>query len=213
MPAASEPREKILHHARERFFREGFAKISVDELTSDLSMSKKTFYQAFGSKDDLLKEIVHRKLAEINSAMDAILLSEKDFLHKFQDFIAYIGNFFSTTSKVMLADMQKHQPQLWQRIEKFRRERLTKNMTSFLDQGMREGFIRKDVNGRVFVLAILGSIDSIMQPTVLMHESFSSNEAFEAIMDVFFKGILTETGRTQFKKIQHHRTTSRKASS
>lgn len=198
MPVSLERKDKILHHARDRFLREGFAKISVDELTAELSMSKKTFYQAFASKDKLVEEIIQRKLMEINAAMDGILSAEKDFVHKFQDFLTYISGSLGAMSKAILSDVQKHQPQLWARIEKFRRERLTKNITLFLQQGMQEGFIRKDVNARIFLLSLLGSIEAIVQPNVLMNESFSAKEAVQAIMDVFFRGILTDAGRKQF---------------
>jgi AcrR family transcriptional regulator len=199
---SSELKEKILNHARGRFLREGFAKISIDELTSGLSMSKKTFYQAFDSKDDLVEEIVQRKLAEINANMDRILSAETDFVHKLQEFIAYMGGVLSTMSKQMMSDMHKHQPQLWTRVETFRRERLTKNNVILLKQGMREGFIRDDVNAKIFIFAILASVEGVIQPQVLMNESFSSKEALSAIMDVFFRGILTDAGRTQLNTIQ-----------
>jgi AcrR family transcriptional regulator len=203
-----ELKEKILNHSRERFFREGFAKISVDDLTSDLSMSKKTFYQAFESKDELLEEIVHRKLVEINANMDRILSSDADFVHKLQEFLTYMSGVLSGMSKQMFADMQKHQPQLWMRIEKFRRERLTKNNTILLEQGMREGLIRQNVNTKVFILSLLSSVESIIQPHVLMNESFSSKEALMAIMDIFFRGILTDAGRSQLDAIHDNQPSS-----
>jgi AcrR family transcriptional regulator len=201
---SSELKEKILNHARERFLRDGFAKISVDELTSDLSMSKKTFYQAFENKDELIEEIVQRKLAEINANMDRILSADTDFVHKLQEFIAYMGSVLGTMSKQMMSDMHKHQPQLWTRVEKFRRERLTKNNVILLDQGMREGFIRKDVNAKVFIYALLASVEGVIQPQVLMNESFSSKEGLQAIMNIFFRGILTEAGRAKLDSIHEN---------
>jgi hypothetical protein len=97
--------------------------------------------------------------------------------------------------------VQRHLPQLWSRIEKFRRERLAKSITQLLEQGMREGYIRKGVNARVFQLALLASVDGIMQPHILSNESFSSKEALQAIMDIFFQGIFTDSARREFNEL------------
>jgi hypothetical protein len=140
--------------------------------------------------------------------MDRILSADTDFVHKLQEFIAYMGGVLSSLSKQMMSDMQKHQPQLWARIEKFRRERLTKNNVILLEQGMREGFVREDVNAKIFILSLLSSVDGIIQPHVLMNESFSSKEALRAIMDIFFRGILTDAGRTQLDKIHDNQSST-----
>ncbi len=202
MPYTTEIKDRIVSHARERFFREGFSKTSIDELTAQLSMSKKTFYQIFKSKEDLLEHIVERKLGEINASMEYILSQPHDSVQKLHEIIRYMGNTLSSMSKQMMMDMQRQMPDLWTRIEQFRRERLTKNITLLLQQGMEEGFVRKNLNTRVFLLSYLASIQSIMQPSVLSHESFSSKEALEAIMDIFFQGILTETARTRLHQLQ-----------
>jgi len=203
VPVSSELKERIIAHARDRFFREGFAKISVDEIVSDLSMSKKTFYQHFESKDDLVVEMMERKFTEVNAIMDRILSAETDFVHKLQDFVTYIGGMLGTISKAMFADVQRHLPHLWKRIEQFRRDRLTKNNSILVQQGRSEGLIRDDVNPRLFLLAYLATIDGIMQANVLMNESFSSRDALEGIMNIFFKGILTDAGRIQLNELQH----------
>lgn len=203
MPVSSELKERIIVCARDRFFREGFAKISVDEIVSDLSMSKKTFYQHFESKDALVEEVFERKFTEVNAIMNRILAAETDFVHKLQDFVTFVGSMLGTISKAMFSDVQKHLPHLWKRIEQFRRERLTKNLSILVQQGRREGLIRDDVNPRLFLLAYLATVDGIMHAGVLMNESFSAKEALEGIMNIFFNGILTDAGRTQLNELQH----------
>lgn len=199
----SDIKEKILVHARERFFREGFAKISVDEITSELSMSKKTFYQGFASKDDLVEELMQRHLAGVNASMDHILAQTTDFVHKFHEFISYVAGMLGMIAKTFLSDLERHMPHLWKRIEEFRRERLSKSLTLLLEQGMREGYIRKEVNIRVFQLALIASVERIIQPHLLSNESFSAKEALQAIMDVFFQGIFTEAARRGYSKLLH----------
>ena len=51
-------KSRILLAARERMLRVGYTRLSVDDLVSDLGMSKKTFYRIFRSKEDLLVQIL-----------------------------------------------------------------------------------------------------------------------------------------------------------
>ncbi|MBK7254925.1 MAG: helix-turn-helix transcriptional regulator, partial [Ignavibacteria bacterium] len=51
---ATEEKEKILNYSRNKFHREGFYKTSMDEISSELHISKKTIYKYFSSKEKLL---------------------------------------------------------------------------------------------------------------------------------------------------------------
>ncbi|MBL7128958.1 MAG: helix-turn-helix transcriptional regulator, partial [Ignavibacteria bacterium] len=50
----TDDRDKILNFARQKFHREGFYKISMDEIAKELHVSKKTIYKYFPSKEKLL---------------------------------------------------------------------------------------------------------------------------------------------------------------
>lgn len=203
-----EAKEKIIAHARELFFSQGLSGISVDVLTSELAMSKKTFYQVFDSKDDLIEQIMERKMGEVNQGMEHILARPVDSVEKLKAMVAFMGQMIGGISTMTFAELHRHYPNLWHRVEKFRRERLTRSITHLLDQGIQEGSVRKEVNTRVFLLSYLASIESIMQSNILSHESFSSKEALEAIMDIFFKGILTESARVRLDRLPSHHSTS-----
>jgi AcrR family transcriptional regulator len=199
-----EAKEKIFAHAWEQFFSHGLSGISVEALTSELSMSKKTFYQVFDSKDDLVEQIMERKMGEVNQGMEHILDRPIDSVEKLKAMVAFMGETIGGISTMTFAELHRHYPNLWQRVEKFRRERLTRSISHLLEQGIREGFVRKEVNTRVFLLSYLAAIEGIMQSNILSHESFSSKEALEAIMDIFFKGILTESARIRLDRLQSH---------
>ncbi len=200
--ASASTKEKIITRASERFFRDGLRGCPVDELTSELSMSKKTFYQVFKSKEDLVEQIIEQRLGEINLTMETILARPVDFVHKLHAVVSFMGEVIGGISKATFAELSSRYPHLWSRIEKFRRERLSKNITRLLEQGVPEGYIRPEVNPRVFLLVYLAAIENVMQASVLSQESFSSREALDAIMEIFFNGILTGSARTRYEDLQ-----------
>ncbi len=194
-------KEKIITAVRDRFWKEGFARISVDEITTDLAMSKKTFYKYFSSKEDLVQQIMERLLGGMRTNVERILLSDKTAVEKLSEFITLIGTSASRLTPAFGGDIKKHIPQLWKRIEDFRRERISEMFARLIKQGLDEGTIRPDLNERVFLMSVLGAIDRIMQPDVLAHESFSVSDALKEILNIFFRGGLTAKGRERFEQV------------
>lgn len=195
-------KEKIIAFATERFLQEGFSKISVDEIASDLGMSKKTFYKFFNSKEDLLTQIVDRFLAAARGRITRIMDSDKNFIEKIADVTSFLNDVVNRFGRPIQVDMQRHAPALWKRIEDFRRQRITQQFRYLFEQGLEEGFVRKDVNQRVFLLAYIGAVEAIIAPSVLVNESFSAREALRNIMAIFFHGILTEEASKRLSELQ-----------
>jgi AcrR family transcriptional regulator len=192
-------KEKIFSVGQDRFWKEGFSRISVDEITTDLAMSKKTFYKYFSSKEDLVRQIMERFMGNVRTNVERILLSDKSAVEKLSEVITIIGTNASRLTPAFGQDIKRHIPQLWKHIEEFRRQRISEVFARLIKQGIDEGTIRPDMNTRVFLLSVLGTIDRIMQPDVLVHESFSISDALHEILNIFFRGGLTSKGRDQFE--------------
>ncbi len=197
-------KERILKYSTERFFREGFSKVSVDELSSELGISKKTFYKCFESKDDLLSQIVDRLLAEIESAVVGITNGNLTFVQKLDAFMAFVGNQIARVFRPFMLEIQRYAPHLWYRVQEFRRERMTRNFMAIIEEGMKAGYIRTDLNGRILFLAFLGAVEGLLVPSVLANESFSADEAMRGILQIFFRGILTPDAGQQLLPLRNN---------
>ena len=58
------PRERILHAARELFYRDGINAVSVDAIASAADTNKMTVYRQFSSKDELIAAYLAELAAE-----------------------------------------------------------------------------------------------------------------------------------------------------
>jgi AcrR family transcriptional regulator len=194
-------KEKILSACKDRFMREGFARVSVDEISNELAMSKKTFYKHFSSKEDLVQQIVERFMGEIRGNIERILLSENTAVEKLSETMTTIAMAAGKVLPFFGQDVRKRLPDLWKRIEEFRRERISEIFNRLIDQGIREGYMRQDLNRRVLLLCLFSAVDGIVQPHVLAAESFSVSEGIRGILNIFFRGVLTQSGVDQFDRL------------
>jgi AcrR family transcriptional regulator len=193
-------RQRIIEAGRDRFFAMGFSKVTMDELVGELGISKKTMYKYFPSKDELVDAITDWQMIHVASRVKEIMDSPVGFVERIHHLWLFIGEMFSRVSQQYRDDIRRFRPDLWKRIEDFRREHLIENAAKFVDEGRSLGIFRQDVNKDILVLTYVSAVQAVLNPEVLAQHSFSAQEAFEAILHVMFDGILTDEGRLEYRR-------------
>ena len=193
-----EPKERILELAKDRFFRNGFNKVTLDELSGELGISKKTMYKFFPSKEILVKTVVWLVLHHVEKEVKRITSDEKPFVHRLADLILFIGKTVGRFSKTFQQDMKRFAPVIWAEVDAFRRERILSKVTEMIRQAKTEHVFRDDINDEVLVMMLTTCFQSILIPEVLSEHSFSPKEAMFTIFHVIFEGALTEEARKEF---------------
>lgn len=191
-------KERILEHARDRFFTAGFSKVTMDELSAELGISKKTMYHYFPGKDRLLDQVIEWQLIEMRSRIQSILHAPSDFITRLAEMWGAIGRFACRISRQFMTDIHRQRPDLWKKIEASRREILLETCSGMIDEGRSLGVVRNDLQKDVVILMYLTAIQGVVNPDVLSQYSFSAEEAFRTILLVYLGGIMTEKARTQF---------------
>jgi AcrR family transcriptional regulator len=203
MPIDDATRGRIIEVAREHFFRLGFSKVTMSEIATELGMSKKTLYEYFPSKEELLSEVITSVQNNVSEKIDAIIADESlDFVEKLKLLFSHGAEFHSRFTKHFFIDIQKNAPQIWKCCDSFRMERMRKNVEKLVREGVKKGYFRKDVNEHVVVMMHTLSVQNLMTPEVLAELPVTMNQLFETIVKVIFEGILTDKARVlQMEKV------------
>jgi len=192
-------RQRIIEAGRDRFFALGFSKVTMDELVGELGISKKTMYKHFPSKDQLLDAITDWQMIYVMNRVRDIVNSPIGFIERIHNLWSFIGELYSRISKQFREDVRRFRPDLWKRIEEFRRERLFDTATRLIDEGIRVGVFREDVNKEILVIIYVSAVQAVLDPEVLSEHSFSAKEAFDEILRVVFDGTLTDDARREYR--------------
>ena len=205
-PEREDIRERIIAAASERFTEEGLSRYPVEEIAAGLGISKKTFYKHFTSKEELLLVVTERFLEGIRRQFHTIIEGEAPFLEKLELLVTFLGQRLSRLSRPMMRDLQRHSPRIWARVEEFRRERISTDFKGLLLRGVAEGYIRKDVDIDLFLLAFIGAVEAVINPSVLAEQRSSVKEIVRSIITVFLRGLLTGSAGEEFVLIQSRKT-------
>lgn len=194
-------RSKLLRKATERFLVEGFYKISMDELSSDLKMSKKTIYELFPSKRELVRETTLLFLSTNAEQFTAVLKTELNSIEKLYMFMERLANTASVVSNNFLRDIETHMPDLWQEVDSFRSEKLKTLMREIITQGRKEK-VFKDYPDDVLIDFFVTSVTSMVTPRKLLQHETSLKKMIKMTMEILIKGITTDKGLEIFKKFK-----------
>jgi AcrR family transcriptional regulator len=181
---------------------EGFSRVTLGEIASGLGISKKTFYKHFRSKDELLLVVTERLLEGVRAQFRSIVEGDASFLVKLEMLVTFLGQRLSLLSRPMLRDLQRHAPGVWERLQQFRRERISNDFKGLLLRGVAEGYVRPDVDIDLFLLAFIGAVEAVVNPAVLSEQTMSVQDVIRSIISLFFRGVLTPGAGEEFARLR-----------
>ncbi|MEE8461610.1 MAG: TetR/AcrR family transcriptional regulator [Acidobacteriota bacterium] len=201
MAAALEVQNRILKVAGSQFFSLGFTKVTMDEIAHELGMSKRTLYQYFPGKKALLRSALLSRTERISEGLGKINQSnETPFGKRLEQALTLVATEIPHFSLIFLRDIQRHAPEIWQELDQRRQEHIHTRFGQLIHEGVKEGFLRKDISAEMLVLLFSTLIRNVMNPETLSRLPLSAPQAFSVISGVLFEGILTDKGRSQYRK-------------
>jgi AcrR family transcriptional regulator len=185
----SKIRYRIIDAAEKRFSQYGFRRVTMDDIASDLGISKKTLYQNFKSKEDIAWAVKERMHRDIDKLLQRSKKEIPDPIERFKKIMAEVTRRASIIGSSFMTDIKRDIPDLWKECESFRKKEIYKYIGGILEEGVRKGKIKKDINTTIAVMTYLGVVRTVIQPDILMENQFSIEDAFNNILKIFLEGI------------------------
>ncbi len=196
-------KKRILEKSMEMFQSFGYSKVTMEEIASNLGISKKTLYKHFTNKENILRELVEAVKCDIEEKFEKIFIDEStDFIQKLQSVLDVIGENVRKMQGHLTRDIIKNHPDIWLEIQEFRRKKSQVKFSKLVELGKKEGFIKAEVNSQIVMLAYTAAIHEILVPDVLSQIPLSANQVYDEIIKILFEGILSEKGRFRYVNLQ-----------
>jgi len=192
-------RLRTIAAARALFLQRGFLRVTTDDIAAEIGISKATLYKLFSSKEEILRAVVRGIMNEILSRVELLIRDDSlGFVEKMVALFSFLGTQFSQFGPILIRDLQRSVPEIWEEIDEFRRDKIFKNFKVILEAGRRQGFFREDVDLDMLLRMFAGLIQQFVSPVEIVRSGRTPGEMFESVIKVFFQGILTDKGRLDF---------------
>jgi len=192
---------RIIDTARRRFLEYGFVRVTMDDIASDLGISKATLYKSVRGKEDLLRRIVRSVLGSIHFRIQTIMGAPGlPVAEKLARLFSALSEEFGQIRPAMALDIRKAAPDIWAEIEAFRKEHILTHFRNLLETGKAEGVFRSETDINLIIRMFLFAIQGILNPEEIARADRSPSQTFAAIVKILFGGILTDTARLAFEQ-------------
>ena len=163
-----EIRERAIETTSEIVLRCGNLSVRMDDVAQELSVSKRTLYEIFGSKEELLLECMNRHIARMSKMLEEEIGREEDVLTVFLKHLEVLINESRERDHNKFEDMDKYP-----KLKKVFHEHLAdmaRRMRSFMELGVKQGVFRDDLNMDVLMKAFsaMGTMDELIDGTLVV---------------------------------------------
>ena len=187
----SAPQARIVAGARRHFFAHGFRGVTMDELARELGMSKKTLYVSFPGKLDLLRAVISDKAAELGSDLEQITSDEgADFPGRLARLLQCVQKHIGEIQPAFVRDVRREAPEIFEMIEKARRELIQRHFGRLFDQGRKAGLVRKDIPVHMIIEVLLGAVTSVVNPQKVEALGITPKTAVLTVLSIVLEGAL-----------------------
>ncbi len=194
MMEVDDARARILEKAEQCFLTHGYSRVTMDDIATELRMSKKTLYRHFSRKEELGEAALVAIFTRIGEELRAILEDERrDFVERLEAFARTVAGHYGRGA-AMLRDLQRDAPALWQKLLELRRQSVQERFGAFVAAGVKAGALRSDVEPRLVIRMVLTLVDQLIRPDVLAELEMTAEQLFPRMLGVVLDGIRTRPG-------------------
>ncbi|MGN0350092.1 MAG: TetR/AcrR family transcriptional regulator [Roseburia sp.] len=181
-------REKILDATIRVFNRKGL-KFTMDDVASELSMSKKTIYTVFRDKETMFLEMVDYCFDSIKESEQKVLEDESlDTVGKVRKILGVLPESYQDIDLRQLYSLKDKYPKIYRKVEE-RLENGWENTIALLERGMAEGKIRQ-IQIPILKTMLEATLEQFLQRDVLLQSQIAYNDALNEVVNILVDGIL-----------------------
>ncbi|MRG46587.1 TetR family transcriptional regulator [Chitinophaga sp. SYP-B3965] len=187
-------RERILDTALRLFRTFGIKSITMQDIARDCGISKKTVYEYFADKQELVDEVTTFMISAHGHNLEVCSANGKDAIDELVSSLRFTETFAKSINPVLLFELEKYHPSAWKTIADFRNEQVTKIISDNLDRGIREGLYRSNINIHIMSHMRLMQLNAAFNPVDYPATEFDLHEVMYQVTEHYIRGIATPEG-------------------
>ena len=141
--------ERIIQGGEDLFLKAGIKSVTMDDIAKHLGMSKKTIYQFFKDKNELVIALVAKKLKEDEDSLSDIINQSGNVIEKMINMMKCSEDIFSRINPIVIHDMQKYHPEAWKQFQDFKSGVIVGTLEKLLTEGIKQGYIRPNIDVKI----------------------------------------------------------------
>ncbi len=187
--------QNILETAGSLFLRYGIRSVSMDEIAKELGISKKTIYQFFKDKDDIVLQVIKSLIEQEKMEFGEIFESSEDAIDELIQLSKCLRSNLGKINPSLLFDLQKYHPRSWELWIDFKNNFIRNNVLRSIERGKEEGFFRPSIDAEILATFRIEQVQLSFDEKIFPRDKFDFTDVQMTLFDHFVHGLLTVKGQ------------------
>ncbi len=196
-------KELIIKKASEMFITLGFKSVTMDDIATEMGISKKTIYANYNNKETMVAVVIDSIFEEVSGKINRICELKKNPIEEIYEVKKCVMESMRDEKTSPWHQLQKYYPSIHQNIKArqfgFMQECVVKNLTRGLEQQLYRANIDVQFVARIYFNGITGIKEENLFPVAM----FTGLSLYEMYLEYHLRGIVTPKGRTVLNKLIH----------
>ena len=190
----------LLNHLEGLFLKYGIKSLTMDDVAADLGISKKTLYQWFSSKDDLVIKVLTHHITREKTQCVQLASNAQNAIEEILILMNMNSQEMSQMKANVVYDLQKYHREAWELVRKYQQDFVYKVITENILRGRKEGLYREDFDMDIIARLHLAAVFNLFDPEIFPDNVTARVTLFKEYMMHFLHGIITSKGLAYLKK-------------
>ncbi|WP_430467308.1 TetR/AcrR family transcriptional regulator [Winogradskyella ouciana] len=187
-------REKIIDKSQELFLNFGFKSVTMDDIASEMGISKKTIYVHFPNKTKLVEATTLHMFETISYGIDCIFALEKNPIEEIFDIKQFVMEHLKNEKSSPQYQLQKYYPKIFATLKSKQFEVMQECVTDNLKRGLEQGLYRDTINIDFISRIYFNGMVTLKDQELFPLKTFSMNTLMEYYLEYHLRGICTTKG-------------------
>ncbi len=212
-------REKIVDHVWQMIITMGIKAVRMDDVANVMGMSKRTLYEMFGDKEELLYESVIHHREKLHSALKRKAEMCENVLEAvLMCFLEILGKWDESEWRLM-NNMKKFYPKVYDRVQTTYTENGMAGMKSILGECRKAGYVDDSVDIELVTMLFFQTSSMLMREyNIMLPEGVNREDAYGCMAVNFLRGVSSLKGiemidsilaREEYQNIKNNRESGR----
>lgn len=195
-----ETKDKILEGVESLFMKYGVRSVTMDDIARHLAISKKTLYQHFADKDDMVYKMSENFLERAFKQYEEIAHQAKNSIEELSMISVCMKKDMEHLNPSVLFDLQKYHPKAWNLWMTHKSKVITESVIRNIRNGIEDGYFRSDINPEIMAITRIILIESAFDSHLYPRDRFNFFDVQTQLFDLFVYGLCTEKGKKLYLK-------------
>ena len=187
-------KERIIELAAEMFFRSGIKAITMDDISREAGVSKRTIYENFRDKDDLLRNCLRYIDDQFNKQHDQLMQDSANVIQMIFGLMKIGVNAIRQINPMFHDDLKRYHNRVWKDVYRLTLEKQETQTLTILKKGLNQGYFRKEIDIEILTVTLMHLLRFLSDKSIFPDHRFSQVDVFENVLFMFFRGIATPKG-------------------